>query len=150
MERLEYAVISEMSDTSEREEILKVLSDNASLKEALAELQEKYDALEDGANFAYSEYKEYQRLEKQGLLIKLCCKVGDNVVVSFDLYGEIFNQIGWKVNKMEFVDGDIVCEFHCMATDEYERRSISDFGKTVFFTQTEAEEALQKGSVSHE
>ena len=66
-------------------------SEIASLKQSLDELQEKYDALEDGAKNAYGLYKEYQRLEQEGLLVRLDCEGCKHY--------EIYSLEEWKTSK---------------------------------------------------
>ena len=66
---------------------------------------------------------EYQKLEKQGLLIKLPCKVGDTVY--------LIHEVARCTPTIEPVKFGI-------ALYNY-------FGKTVFLTQAEAEKALEGG-----
>lgn len=73
--------------------------------------------------------KEYEDLEEQGLLLKLPCKVGQQV---YEIY-RFLDEGAWEidVHKIKLEDLDKI-------------------GKTVFLTQAEAEEALKsmKGSES--
>ncbi len=91
--------------------------------------------------------KHYEELEEQGLLPKLPCKVGDTVYA----YCSEFGILQYTVDCIVFDDkityqcssysepiGD--CPSECL--DEIEP-DISDFGKIVFLTQAEAEEALK-------
>ena len=73
-------------------------------------------------------YAEWKRLDEQGLLLKLPCKVGDVVYVI-------------EVNEEEFE------HFHCglkISKCEFDFWMMSLFGKCVFLTRAEAEEALKK------
>ncbi len=84
---------------------------------------------------AMNKLQKYEDLEEQGLLLKLPCKVGDTVyrlskIASghweedkyiIDDYGE------WKIYKKTF-----------------SLLHICEIGKTVFLTQSEAEEALKR------
>ena len=64
---------------------------------------------------------EYEDLEEQGLLLRLPCKIGDIV------YSVVKD--GLQIFELKFT------------LDFYARRK-SDFGKTVFLTKEEAEQAL--------
>lgn len=66
---------------------------------------------------------EYERLEEQGLFLRLPCKVGDTV------YSVVKD--GLQIIELEF------------SLDFYARRK-RDFGKTVFLTKEEAEHALKQ------
>ena len=103
-------------------------SEIASLKESLDELQEKYDALEDGAKNAYGLYKEYQRLEQEDLLVRLLCKAGDRVYCT---YGR-----SYKVSGVEKGLGGIKIYG---ISDNF----LGYYGKEVFLTQAEAKQVLK-------
>jgi len=94
--------------------------------------------------------KEYEDLEEQGLLLKLPCKVGDTVY----FISEKVEKQGRKKAVTEFVDkgivdnitfGSIMIPQITVCNDEniwITFGSVEDFGKTVFLTQAEAEDAL--------
>lgn len=72
--------------------------------------------------------KEYEDLEERGLLPKLPCKVGDTVYVI-------------EASEEEFE------HFHCglrISKCEFDFWMIPLFGKCVFLTQAEAEDALKR------
>lgn len=87
-------------------------------------------------------YKEYQRLEEQGLLLKFPCKVGDVVwfvgnkyVNDYEIRRFIVDNIGIDaVQVAKTIEG----------RDYWNSFSICDFGKTVFLTEQEAQSALEK------
>ena len=96
---------------------------------------------------ALEELKKYRDLEKQGLLLRLPCKVGSTVYAYCGVLGilsytvdsvVIDNEITYQCSAHSNLIGD--CPSECL--DEIEP-DISDFGKTVFLTQEEAEEALR-------
>ena len=97
---------------------------------------------------ANAELGEIKILEGLGLRIDLPCKVGDTVYIVLDDYGELFIQEDWTVTEITIVGDDILFDFECFQTEESESRSIDSFGKTVFLTKGEADETLQKGSVT--
>lgn len=111
----------------------------------------KWDVLRHLRDFAEN-YRErakgFQHLEEQGRLIKLPCKVGDAV---YAYCGE-FGILEYEVDSI-VIDKHITyqcsaysepirdCPSECL--DEIEP-DISDFGKTVFLTKSEAEAKLKE------
>uniref|UniRef100_A0AAU8B5J9 Uncharacterized protein n=1 Tax=Dulem virus 39 TaxID=3145757 RepID=A0AAU8B5J9_9CAUD len=92
---------------------------------------------------AYKKLTEYEEHEEQGLLLKLPCKVGDTVYLIDDI-DNVFDRVS-VVTGIE-IDVDTV---YIMISDGPETSSsssygVDDFGKTVFLTQAEAEEALKR------
>mgnify|MGYP000434098657 CR=1 FL=1 len=91
---------------------------------------------------------DYEDLEGQGMLIKLPCKVGDVVYAYCNEFGileyevdsiVIDKHITYQCSAYSEPIGD--CPSECL--DEIEP-DISDFGKTVFLTKSEAEEKLKE------
>ena len=149
----------------------------ASLKQSLDELQEKYDALEDGAKNAYGLYKEYQRLEQEDLLVRLPCKVGDAVWVDSrtiptanmdfeeDTIPKYFKAtvVSYRKNAKskyiklkvragwlhEWIDSECGPDSCYCDIEKYFTYPVSAIGITVFLTEAEAEQAL-KGSKANE
>ncbi len=99
---------------------------------------------------AIDKLAEYEDLEEQGLLLKLPCKVGDMVyhvhicntepmmtemeVVCVDPCGAIRNRKGISEIWNVYAETDYTKEYF----------KFSDFGETVFLTQSEAEDALER------
>ena len=77
----------------------------------------------EGQCIAIGKLAEYEDAEEQGLLLRLPCKVGDTV------YSVV--EDGLQIFELKF------------SLDFYVRR-MSDFGKTVFLTKEEAEQALKQ------
>lgn len=83
----------------------------------------------------YATLNHYKKLEEQGRLIELPCKVGDTVYEIFD--GEIYEY-----------------KSHEITLDSYNKRfcydslniSLDDIGKTIFITREEAEQALKESN----
>lgn len=99
---------------------------------------------------AIDKLAEYGDLEEQGLLIRLPCKVGDTVYAYCSEFGVlpyevdcivIDEKIIFQCSSYSEPIGD--CPSECL--DEIEPY-ISDFGKTVFLTKAEADEALQRNT----
>ncbi len=97
---------------------------------------------------AYEKIKHLEDLEEQGLLLKLPCKVEDTVYAYCSEFGIlpytvdciVFDEkITYQCSSYSEPIGD--CPSECL--DEIEP-DISDFCKTVFLTQAEAEEALKR------
>ena len=70
-----------------------------------------------------TDYLELRKAEEQGLLLRMPCKVGDTV------YSVVKD--GLQIIELKF------------SLELYVRR-MSDFGKTVFLTREEAEQALKQ------
>ncbi len=90
----------------------------------------------------YEKLKYYEDLEEQGKLLKLPCKVGDEIFIPIDFQGKVHHGviIGVEYSKIRksFValvrtDDDFLC---------YEK--FEDFGKTAFLNRNQAEDALKK------
>ena len=90
----------------------------------------------------------YEDAEEQGLLLKLPCKVGDTVYAYCSEFGiipyvvdciVINEHITFQCSSYSGPIGD--CPSECL--DEIEP-DITDFGKTAFLTQAEAEQKLKE------
>lgn len=84
----------------------------------------------------YHDLVKYQELEEQGLLLKLPCKIGDELWW-YDAYGDLRTS---EVNSMfvEFgIEGIVIETLICNIY-------ANDIGKTVFLTKEEAEQALKQ------
>lgn len=97
---------------------------------------------------AMEKLADYEDLEEQGRLIKLPCKVGDVVYAYCDEFGileyevdsiVIDKHITYQCSAYSEPIGD--CPSECL--DEIEP-DISDIGKTVFLTKSEAEAKLKE------
>lgn len=87
-------------------------------------------------------YKEYQRLEEQGLLLELPCKVGDTV---YDIFmGEVKEK---KVVAVVYFHSPSVKQITIHASNGRGATTpieLYRFGKTIFLTEQEAQTALEK------
>lgn len=84
--------------------------------------------------------KKYEDLEEQEKLVKLPCKVGDIV------YGISMGKlISLTVNEISifYMKGERVINVKCQNNDEFRNYVEREFGKTVFFTKSEAEAKLK-------
>ncbi len=104
---------------------------------------------------AYKKLKEYEDLEEQGLLVRLPCKVGDDVYIipSPSVYGlNILN--GYEnLNRVyhQHIGSIIFTDSHWYATSREEYKVYSEkilndiaFGTTWFLTHEEAEKKLEE------
>lgn len=85
---------------------------------------------------AYNIIQEYKELEEQGLLLRLPCKVGDTVWWINSCY---------TFNGVKRVDEEIVKSFvfdEDGLTIVMSGIAMGEYGKTVFLTREEAEQAL--------
>lgn len=90
--------------------------------------------------FAMHKLAEFEDLEEQGLLLRLPCKVGDDVWI---LYVDKF------LEKKTVVGIDIRKEYDRIHFDDgYQyttwEKDYSDFNRWIFLTKAEAESALEK------
>ena len=82
--------------------------------------------------------EEYEDLEEQGLMLKLPCKVGDTVYrIIKEFHTRINKIISGKVYRIALTDIEMQ-----IFIGKWQSKGI--YGKTVFLTQAEAEEALRK------
>lgn len=100
--------------------------------------------------------EEYQRLEEQGRLIKLPCKVGDTVWVvtsPFNVFDDIEYDDDMKdevyesyVSSVSFYECGEQYRIYAKATNHFIGAYFRecDFGKTVFLTKSEAEARLKE------
>lgn len=94
--------------------------------------------------------KEYQKLDEQGRLIKLPCKVGDKLYYIDSYYNTV---VPVRLDEVitQFVGiNNYAYQYNCCSFDgcgdvyeEYEFDN-NDFGKTVFLTKSEAEVKLKE------
>lgn len=86
---------------------------------------------------AINKLAEYEDLEEQGLLLRLPCKVGDTVYYRTNKY-----ILPVEINEINISNSDVIYNGYFMkCTYEFDN---SDFGKTVFLTQVEAEQKLKE------
>lgn len=94
------------------------------------------------------ELKTYRDAEKQGLLLRLPCKVGDKVYVIM-IVGLEFGTLKYQVYEAEVcrqhIDSFHLC-VEMMIAENGQRIELfaETFGETVFLTREEAEAALEK------
>lgn len=81
---------------------------------------------------------EYEDAEEQGLLLKLPCKVGDELFLSD------YPTIHCRLKEYKFIGNEVAIVIDCWEWQRTCTRMLSDFGKTVFLTREKAEKALAK------
>ena len=120
------------------------IADRLAAYEDTGRRPEDFLILENELEAYKEEYLKYKDLEKQCLLIKLPCKVGDVVYL---LGGKDYNKfrvgcVDWK-SGMEYKGKNYQLY---MEDNYYDKayRNFSDIGKTVFLTREEAEKVLEK------
>lgn len=87
-----------------------------------------------------AELKEYKQAEDSGLIVRMPCKTG-NTVYSLTPFCEICE---------EPLACEACCEDNCITETKFDYDMIHMFGKTVFLTREEAEQALkEKESEEH-
>ncbi len=86
----------------------------------------------------YDKMGVYEDAEEQGLLLKLPCKVGDTIYI-------ILHNL--EIKRSKVVEFEMVAKGWAVKTEDW-FYLFEDFGKTVFLTQAEAEEALKRLEVA--
>lgn len=99
---------------------------------------------------AYKKLKDYEDSEEQGRLIKLPCKIGDELYYPDSYYGVV---VSVRLNELiiRFIGINTYSyQYNCCSFDEcgdvYEEYEFdnNDFGKTVFLAKAEAEKKLKE------
>lgn len=110
----------------------------------------------DGGYCAIEKLAAYEDAEEQGLLIRLLCKVGDTVYVvtsPFNVFDDIEYDENMKdevyeayVSSVSFYESGEQYRIYSKVTNHFIGAYFRecDFGKTVFFTQEEAEAKLKE------
>lgn len=98
-------------------------------------------------NNMYNKLREYEIAEEQGLLLRLPCKVGDNVYKIWSCGKNGKSVAEFRISHIDIDDLQNI-EFAFISTKNistsYWFCKIGDFGKTVFLTKEEAEQALKQ------
>lgn len=105
------------------------------------EYTSEYIPLIDSAN----KLAEYEDLEKQDLLLRLPCKVGDTVYIITKVFNgkEVIGEIGRR--KIDSIGGNAFNPIYVISKEPYELRFCpSEFGVRVFKTKEEAEAKLRE------
>ena len=92
-------------------------------------------------------FKYYEDLEEQGRLIKLPCKVGDKIFLDFAGFGKDVDKFTVKDFHLDcFEDGETIlfCDYESNDRTLSGQIDVIEFGKTVFFTKSEAEQKLKE------
>lgn len=96
-------------------------------------------------------FKEYQKLEKQGKLLKLPCAVGDTIwdndfgrPCSYEVTGFSFGDLNDGCVEEERVINQVLVYYTNSTGSVTGSFAVSEIGKTVFLTPEEAEAALEK------
>lgn len=141
---LQYEADMKLKEYEDLEEQLEsVYGECDGLLEKAVEHLVRHEGIEIGSPFKarlltdedVDKWQEYKQLEEQGLLLKLPCKVGDKIYHIED--GDIYE---FKTTSIEVrrENGEYI---FCIAFMDYKAE---DFGKIVFLTKEDAEEALRK------
>ena len=90
-------------------------------------------------------FKEYQQLEEQDRLVKLPCKVGDEIFLDFAGFGKDIDEFTVKDFHLDcFEDGEIIlfCDYESNDRTFSGQIDVMEFGKSVFLTKEEAKAKL--------
>ena len=86
-------------------------------------------------------WESYKAAEEQGLLIRLPCKVGDKI---YQIEGGYIYKFDAEKIEIRKEDGEYI---YCIDYMDYRKEN---FGKIVFLTKEEAEQALARMEENHE
>ena len=89
----------------------------------------------------YRKLKDYEDAEEQGLLLRLPCKVGDEIFLDFAGFGTDIDKFTVKDFHLDcFEDGEIIlfCDYESNDKTLSGQIDVMEFGKTVFLTEAEA------------
>ena len=90
---------------------------------------------------------EYEDAERQGLLLRLPCKVGDKIFLDFAGFGKDIDEFTVKDFHLDcFEDGEVIlfCDYESDDKTLTGQIDVMNFGKTVFITREEAEAKLKE------
>ena len=90
---------------------------------------------------------DYEDLEEQGRLVKLPCKVGDKIFLDFAGFGKDIDKFTVKDFHLDcFEDGEttLFCDYESNDGTFSGQIDVTEFGKTVFLTKSEAEAKLKE------
>lgn len=117
--------------------------------ERLTDSNKEIPTLVDNAEYwlkVYFKLKEYENLEEQGRLIKLPCKVGDEIFLDFAGFGKDVDKFTVKDFNLDcFEDGETIlfCDYESNDRTLSGQIDVMEFGKTVLLTKSEAEAKLK-------
>ena len=89
----------------------------------------------------YRKLKDYEDAEEQGLLLRLPCKVGDEIFLDFAGFGTDIDKFTVKDFHLDcFEDGEIIlfCDYESNDKTLSGQIDVMEFGKTVFLAEAEA------------
>ena len=91
--------------------------------------------------------KYYEDAEKQGLLLRLPCKVGDKIFLDFAGFGKDIDEFTVKDFHLDcFEDGETIlfCDYESNDKTLSGQIDVMEFEKSVFLTRAEAEAKLKE------
>ena len=99
------------------------------------------------SRLAIAKLAAYEDAEEQGLLLRLPCKVGDNIFLDFAGFGKDIDEFTVKDFHLDcFEDGETIlyCDYESNDGIFSGQIDVMKFGKTVFLTKEEAEAKLKE------
>lgn len=90
---------------------------------------------------------DYEDLEEQGRLVILPCKVGDKIFLDFAGFGKDVDKFTVKDFHLDcFKNGEttLFCDYESNDRTLSGQIDVTEFGKTVFLTKSEAEAKLKE------
>lgn len=109
--------------------------------------REGYPTVSDYASKVLTKLADYEDAEEQGLLLRLPCKVGDKIFLVFAGFGKDIDKFTVKGFHLDcFEDGETIlfCDYESNDRTLSGQFDVMNFGKKVFFTESEAEAKLKE------
>ncbi len=117
------------------------------MREFIGHASHRLDCEDSRVKSLKKKLKEYKDLEKQGLLLRLPCKVGDTIYrVNTGTKEPIIKMQVLQVNYKQFYKDRIFIRIDAINDKDMGESCylLEDFGKTVFLTKAEAEQKLNE------
>lgn len=117
------------------------------LRDRIKELEEEIKTQDGIIDGLQDDLKCYEDADEQGLLIKLPCKVGDEVYFIKSAFSFSKSPMRGTVCMIKTFSSKGTFTFNVVMDESNQARTFinCDIGKTVFLTREEAEEALKDG-----
>lgn len=109
------------------------------MREFIGHASHRLDCANSKINGLMTKLREYQKLEKQGLLLRLPCKVGTHIYI----INHYWIDEGIICGLAECDDVDCACFKVYEDPDTYTMVAFNEFGITWFLSEAEAEQALK-------
>ena len=129
------------------ERLTKISAVGEHLPQKPLNLIHKSDSSESNLTEIIEKLGNYEDAEEQGLLLRVPCKVGDKIFLDFAGFGTDIDKFTVKDFHLDcFEDGETIlfCDYESNDKTLSGQIDVTEFGKTVFLTKSEAEQKLKE------